>query len=177
MASVLALRDRFLVSIHPVDRFFRFTGLELLGTDDPSEEKSKKRKWNTFWIVFWLLFNTESGIYIFFKRATLHIFNLLFAFEELRKHGKLTEDINAALMRLAAFVFETSTHFVLVLTIRPTLKRLIDTLEPVDRHLGRPDLSAINRCSKASVVLSLWTVKYFLKLCIIHSNLITHFNS
>jgi len=109
------------------------------------------------WSAFLLILNSQSEIYIFIRRA------VKLAFEALLRNDPVsgilwTENFTAALIRSTAFVTETSTHYILVLSIRSILTRFCVALEPIDHLLGHPRLTGIRKGSLAALAFILYTV-------------------
>lgn len=160
----MALQDRFILSIRPAYLFLKATGVDLI--DLEADGSWTKKRWiKNAWSCFWLLLNTLSGIYIFFRRGIQPILNVIFTSGHIRE--KVSWTLTAALMRATTFLFETTTHYILVLSIRPTLDRFFIALDPVDARLGRPHLSDVRRLATASVLFTVLTVtSYDLLLCV-----------
>ncbi len=96
----------------------------------------------------------QSGIFILIRRGVVNDLVELFSLAQLN-NVKLT-----TLMRLTTFICETLTHWILVLTISPTLSTFLKTLEQVYCKLGRPCLSSIRQYSIGSFIFTTWIVLY-----------------
>lgn len=149
----------------PMHLFFMATGVPLMVTS-PATIKvtnsmwiSSKRLESLFWLwtAFWVILNTHSEFYIFFRRAVKDTFKSLSRIDQLTG-SELTEHFTSALIRSTSFLTETSTHYMLVLTIRSTLTRFCFALEPVDHLLGRPPLTTVRKGSLAALAFILYTV-------------------
>ena len=150
-AKEVHLVDRFFHSTRFVVNFLKMTGVDLIHRN-PTKKAIMKR-W--IWSGFWMVLNIQSGIVKVIRRKVLELFiALLSSSSQLLSDGLLTDHLNAAIMRLSHFIFETLTHYILVLRIRSTLGRLLEKLEPVDAGLGRPSLSSIARYSIASLIFT-----------------------
>ena len=150
-AKEVHLVDRFLDSTRLVATFLKMTGVDIIHRDLGKRVIIKR----CIWSIFWMLLNIQSGIVKVIRRKVLELFiALLSSSSQLLSDGLLTDHLNEATMRLSHFIFETFTHYVLVFTIRPTLRRLLEQLEPVDAGLGRPSLSSVARYSIAILIFT-----------------------
>lgn len=131
--------------------------------DNRKCSSSTRKIFFCLWIVFWLILNTQSGAYMFIHRVVVVAFQVIGANNLTSK--VLTETFTLTLIRSTSFVTETSTHFMLVLTIRSTLTRFCLYLEPIDHLLGRPPLTGVRKSSVAALAFIFYTVyqpsKYF----------------
>lgn len=156
------LRNRFLYFARPVDIFLKAAGVYLFLPDTAEglqiSSIAWKEKFPFLWSGFWLVLNTQSSFYIFLRRGYGHVYKILFN-SKLLIGGKLTDELTGALMRLSVFVFETSIHYMLVLSIQRIFKRFFSILEPVYHYLGHPELSQIRCYSKACLTFTIWTVR------------------
>ncbi len=149
------LSDRFIHSIRYVNEFLKMTGVDLIPRN--LTKKNLIRRW--IWSGFWMLLNTQSGIFIIIRRKSVEmIITLLSSSALLLSDGRLTDHLNEAIMRFSTFIFETFTHYDLVWSIRPILRRFFDKLAFIDAELGRPSLSSIRDLSIASLVFTLLIV-------------------
>lgn len=149
------LRNRFLRAIRYVDIFLRLTGVDLVYHN--KKRFSKALRW--IWSGLWLLLDGQSGIFITIQKHTMEKLIALFSSSaQLLIDGRLMDHLNDTLMRLSDLFFEMFTHYVLVLTIRPTLGRFFDSLEPIDNRLSRPNLSSIRMYSIACLIFTAWIV-------------------
>ena len=156
------LREQFIDSARCVHVFLKATGVFLTNQTDVkiSQDVIRRRKiLRCLWSWFWLLLNTQSGVYIFARRGFKHVYKLLFDSNALMG-GMLTEQLNGALMRASAFIFETITHYLLVFSIKSTLKRFFATLEPIYCQLGSPNIKRIRIYSTACLFFTLWMVRF-----------------
>lgn len=93
----------------------------------------------------------------------------------------LAGEITNALIRVSALVIDTVTHIVLMLTIWPTIKSLLNILESVDSDLKRPSLLRVYRISLVGLIYSMIMVSRSLKLRssyrVLNSCLFNHFST
>lgn len=147
----------------PLQLFLLATGVPLMVTS-PTVTTISNNKWSLakkilfgLWSAFWLMLNIQSGIYTFVRRAINISFQALSRVDKL-SGSELTENFTTALFSSTSFLVETSTHFMLVLTIRSTLTRFCFALEPIDRLLGSPSLTGVRRGSLAALAFIFYTV-------------------
>lgn len=149
------LRNRFLHAIWYVDIFLKLTGVHLVYRHE--KRLCKALRW--IWGGLWLLLDAQSGIFITIRKHTLEkLIELFSSSAQLLIDGKLMDHLNDALMRLSDLFFEMFTHYVLVFTIRATLGRFFDALEPIDSRLNRPNLSSIRIHSIVGLIFTAWIV-------------------
>lgn len=159
----LLLRQQFCHSARAFVVFLNCTGVYLFYPDLKAPASSQntlklKKLLQWIWSWFWLLLNTQSGLFIFARRGYKYVFNILFD-SKLLVGGMLTEQLNGAIMRVSALTFETLTHYMLIFSIRPTMRRFFVTLEPVYRELRSPDLLRVRLLSNICLIFTIWTVK------------------
>lgn len=155
------LRQRFLQSIKHLDAFLKVVGVDLVhpeSLDIPISKWQWRRK--LIWSAFWLFLNTQSGIFMIIRRGTFDEIIKLFSVKE---NGLLADNLNAAIMRISTLVFETLTHYALVINIRPTLNHFFTALEPIDARLGRPFLPSVRLYSIACLIFTAWIVRIMYK--------------
>lgn len=158
METEITLRKRFLHAIRYVDIFLKFTGVDLVY----HKEKRSFKALRWVWRGLWLFLDTQCGIFITIRKNTTEKLIALFSSSaQLLIDGKLMDHLNDALMRLSDLIFETSTHFVLVWTIRPTMSRFFNALEPIDAWLNRPSFYSIWMYSIVCCIFTACIVSYF----------------
>lgn len=156
----ISLRNRFLYAIRYVNIYLKLAGVDLT---HPNGERCYKTAQRWIWSGFWLFSDTESGIFIAIRRKTLEKLIALFSSSaQLLIDGQLMDHLNDALMSLSDFFFENGIHYILVCTIRSSLTRFFDALEPVDTRLRRPKLNIIEFYSIACLIFTALIVRYIL---------------
>ena len=161
------ISDRFLrEAARPLQLFLLATGVPFM-VNSPTITTPSNNKWSLTrtivfwsWSAFWLILNTQSGIDIFSRRVIKIVFQALFRQDQLTG-SELTEKFTSTLFWSTSFLFETSTHYMLVLTIRSTLTRFCLALEPIDRLLGSPSLTGVRKGSLYALGFILYTVYEF----------------
>lgn len=145
------LRNRFLHSIRFLNHFLKISGIYLVQTVG-----NKKKIFLRFLLSFcWLFLNCESNLYIFLKKGMRDIMQTLNSTD----NKMMTINFSHSLVRLAAFFCEMPIHFfLLLLTYRSFFKNFLDALEPVDIHLGRPNVTSFQFYSISSLIYTAFTV-------------------
>ena len=152
------LEKHFIDSALWLNVFLNATGVYLIAPNDEAINKNKRKKrLQQLWSAFWLLLNTQSGAYFFARRGLQQVYVIMFESSSLFG-GMLTKVLNDALMRASAFIFETITHYFLVLSIQSTFKRFFATLEPIYCQFGCPDVKRVRFFSTACLIFTLWMV-------------------
>ena len=159
------ISDRFLrEAARPLQLFLLAIGVPFVVTS-PVFAAISNGKWILtrkilfwLWSAFWLILNFQSGIYIFIHRVIMRAFKALLRMDQLTG-SELTESFTSALFWSTSLLAETSTHFILVLTIRSTLTRFCLALEPIDQRLGHPTLSGVRKGSIATLAFIFYKVQ------------------
>ncbi len=147
------LRHRLLLSIRFVQHFLDWFGIYLVRSGGIKTNHSVLR---LIWSFFWLFLNVESSIYVFLNKGVPSILKTIYW----TSNKLMTMNFNNSLIRIAAFLFEMPIHFffLILLIYRSNFQHFIETLEPVDSQLGRPNLTTIQYYSIASLICTAWTV-------------------
>lgn len=140
----------------PLQLFLLVIGVPLVGTSSTTTTITKKILF-WLWSAFWFILMTQSGIYMVNRRVVVVAFQAMSRIDQLTG-SELTENFISALFWSTSFLTETSTHLILVLTIRSTLTRFCLALEPIDRQLGQPTLTCVRKGSLAALVFIFYTV-------------------
>lgn len=158
------ISDRFLrKAARPLQLFLLTIGVPLTSLSSVNTAISND-KWILtrkiffrLWSAFWLILSAQSGMYMFYHRVIIRAFKVLLRIDQLTG-TELTENFTLVLFWSTSFLAETSTHFMLVLTIGSTLTRFCLALEPIDQRLGHPTLTGVRKSSLAALAFILYTV-------------------
>ncbi len=142
------LGRRLLYSIRFVDCFLKMTGIYLMVPSNTGNNNYfLVKRW--IWSGCWIFVSVESGLYIFIFRGLRAIVQTIYS----TGYRMMAENFNNSLIRISSFFFEMPIHLFLVyLTNRSTFQNLLETLEPIDYRLGRPNVTSIQYYSIACLV-------------------------
>lgn len=170
----ISLQDRFLKSaLPPLSNLLNATGICF----DRQFDSKCSRLLARFWAFFCFFFLFHCNAMVTVKRTPL-----LNDFTNVVQNShNLAGEITNALIRVSALVIDTVTHIVLMLTIWPTIKSLLNILESVDSDLKRPSLLRVYRISLVGLIYSMIMVSRSLKLRssyrVLNSCLFNHFST
>jgi len=165
------ISDRFLrEAARPLHFFVLAIGVPFMVTSPVITTAMSNDKWILtrqilfwLWSSFWLILNFQSGMYMFIHRVIMGAFKALLRMDQLTG-SELTENFTLALFWSTSLLAETSTHFMLVLTIRSICTRFCLALEQIDQQLGQPTLTGVRNRSLAALAFIFSRVQYYIKI-------------
>lgn len=145
-----ALGTRLFRAIHPFHVYLQSFGIDMNPASNP-----RWRVWITkLWSLLWLVLVFQAGACIFVWRglsALPHLFYSSDDGEDEHDHSRM-EDLNDFIFGAYPLTFDALIYLALTCSIGKTVRLLLNTLQPVDAQLARPNLTALRRCSNVGII-------------------------
>ena len=144
-------KDYFFTSIGIFGTFLKINGVNL--DQKPSSKCENLLIKLCSW--FWILVSIQNYAYLLILRSVFAAMTCLIASNENSSGSQLMSEMIFVIRQLGVPFFKFTTHLMLYITIKSTMRSFWDALKPVNRLLSRQEFSSIR---KGSIFALIWIV-------------------